>query len=698
MIPNRANRAVTSSGVAATGVFGVSEKDQAHILQILRDRLYTNKILAVLREYGSNAWDEHRDAGIPDRPIKIALPTQLSPTLVIRDYGRGLSEDDIFNVYVKYGASTKRDSDVAVGMLGIGAKSAFAYSDTFSITSYHNGTKSIYVAVLDESDVGVCNKLHEEPCVNGESGVEIKVQVNPKDIYQFQKEAAALYPFFNPQPKINLKLPPVKMNSNSAGFLVTEQVEGLPQWVAVMGCVPYRINFTSVQEEIRQRGLYSFMEKARGGLLFDIGDVDVSANREELEYTDDTKAGIVERLEDLRAEVIQDIAKAADDPSLSFWERRVRIRTLLSAKGLGSIGAQDKGYGVGEVTLVPADPKKAPQEFRLRYLKEPGYREKKWSLEATRSIPVASNTRILIRDQEKNSRGYYESKNDVFVVALHSADAAEQELLDLLKEKELTGVPVHRISQLTYVPFSVNRGSSVHNSKYSQRTFTLLSQKWTVDPYRHHYSQSSQDWEKAAVPLQKDDVYVILEKFKPVDWSFFASMRGLQSLSKFFDEPLPDFYGLRSTASKPVDPADVDAMPFKEWRDEYLDDLLRNPLAKELTDAQSWTHGVSNSGSPEKVVKALGADHIVSKFLKDDAKYRGLISSDVEVDLLVTRLREKNEETKSASYESTGRLDVIQSQYPLLRERPGSLLHLTEGLHSDAWIEYIRTMDGEKKK
>ena len=149
---------------------------------------------------------------------------------------------------------------------------------------------------------------------------------------------------------------------------------------------------------------------------------------------------------------------------------------------------------------------------------------------------------------------------------------------------------------------------------------------------------------------------------------------------------------------KPVNPDDVDALPYLEWRDEYLDDLLRNPLAKELTDAQSWTHGVSNSGSPEKVVKALGADHIVSKFLKDDAKYRGLISSNVEVDLLVTRLREKNEETKSASYESTGRLDVIQSQYPLLRERPGSLLHLTEGLHSDAWIEYIRTMDGEKKK
>ena len=131
MIPSKKARSVSSGGVMTQGVFGISEKDQAHILQILRDRLYTNKILAVLREYGSNAWDEHRDAGIPDRPIKVALPTRLVPALVIRDYGRGLSESDVLNVYVKYGASTKRESDVAVGMLGIGAKSAFAYADSF---------------------------------------------------------------------------------------------------------------------------------------------------------------------------------------------------------------------------------------------------------------------------------------------------------------------------------------------------------------------------------------------------------------------------------------------------------------------------------------------------------------------------------------------------------------------------------------
>ena len=39
--------------------FGISKGDEAHLMQILRDTLYSDKVLAVLREYSSNAWDAH---------------------------------------------------------------------------------------------------------------------------------------------------------------------------------------------------------------------------------------------------------------------------------------------------------------------------------------------------------------------------------------------------------------------------------------------------------------------------------------------------------------------------------------------------------------------------------------------------------------------------------------------------------------
>ena len=131
MIPNTKLRVVESHGVASSGVFGISLKDEAHIMSTLRDTLYSDKVLAVIREYSSNAWDAHREVGKADVPIKVTLPTSMDPTLTIEDFGPGLSPDDVFNVYTQYGASTKRGSNSSVGMLGIGSKSGFSFCSGF---------------------------------------------------------------------------------------------------------------------------------------------------------------------------------------------------------------------------------------------------------------------------------------------------------------------------------------------------------------------------------------------------------------------------------------------------------------------------------------------------------------------------------------------------------------------------------------
>ena len=108
-------REVRSGGVEAQGVFAISARNQAHIMSILREGLYTDRVLAVLREYSANAWDAHRTSGKADLPIKVTLPTDMNPTLVIRDWGTGMSEEDIFGVFTQYGESTKREDDTAVG-------------------------------------------------------------------------------------------------------------------------------------------------------------------------------------------------------------------------------------------------------------------------------------------------------------------------------------------------------------------------------------------------------------------------------------------------------------------------------------------------------------------------------------------------------------------------------------------------------
>ena len=53
------------------------------------------------------------------------------------------------------GASTKRGSNLAVGTLGIGRLSGFAYGDSFVVESRHGGVCSTYVAVIDARSIAM---------------------------------------------------------------------------------------------------------------------------------------------------------------------------------------------------------------------------------------------------------------------------------------------------------------------------------------------------------------------------------------------------------------------------------------------------------------------------------------------------------------------------------------------------------------
>ena len=60
---------VQSSGIQSEAFFNVKQSNIGHIFGILRNQLYSNKPLAIIREYCTNAFDAHIDAGIPSRPI-----------------------------------------------------------------------------------------------------------------------------------------------------------------------------------------------------------------------------------------------------------------------------------------------------------------------------------------------------------------------------------------------------------------------------------------------------------------------------------------------------------------------------------------------------------------------------------------------------------------------------------------------------
>jgi HSP90 family molecular chaperone len=117
--------------------------------EILSGGLYQDRILAVIRELSTNAYDAHVAAelnGIKDRskrPFDVTLPSKLNPIFKIRDYGTGLSESDIFNIYTTYFGSTKQDSNDFIGALGLGSKSPFSIVSSFLVISFFNNIKTV---------------------------------------------------------------------------------------------------------------------------------------------------------------------------------------------------------------------------------------------------------------------------------------------------------------------------------------------------------------------------------------------------------------------------------------------------------------------------------------------------------------------------------------------------------------------------
>ena len=170
-----------SSNITEQDQFGMDQKDMPHITNILRNQMYSDKLMAILREYSTNAYDAHADRNCQNIPIEVTFPTTTVQTLKIRDFGYGLTEEDVMKTYIKYGSSTKRNSNAFTGCLGIGCKSGFSYSTQFTITSYKHGRKSSYLAKINEHNVGTISKTINSVPSDESSGVEISIPIKSSD-------------------------------------------------------------------------------------------------------------------------------------------------------------------------------------------------------------------------------------------------------------------------------------------------------------------------------------------------------------------------------------------------------------------------------------------------------------------------------------------------------------------------------------
>ena len=193
MIPNNTKNATVSGNLGDTEDFEmqISAKATVHLMSLLTD-LYSDEELACIREYSTNAWDSHLQAGVT-RPIEVSTPSALSPFLRIKDYGVGMDKATIRDVYSQYGESNKRTETTTNGSMGIGGKCALAYTTQFTVVGIKDGIATTVLVRRTETGAGVMSILDESK-TDEPNGVEIMIP--GKEYNDFKRKAENFFQFW----------------------------------------------------------------------------------------------------------------------------------------------------------------------------------------------------------------------------------------------------------------------------------------------------------------------------------------------------------------------------------------------------------------------------------------------------------------------------------------------------------------------
>lgn len=274
----------------------ISTDGMQHIMSLLTN-LYNDPELAVIREYYTNALDAMVEAGNPD-PVQVFLPTRDNPLFVVKDTGIGMSEEDIRNIYSKYGASTKRNTNDQVGAFGLGCKSALTIATQFTLSANKNGKRT--TALISKTESGINSvKILPSKATSEPNGVTITIPV--PNVSSFNEKALKFFKFGDTSKvRVNGHHPTsivedakaIDINVSDVKLFaeINKNTYGTRTFTIIMGNVPYNVSIDKINESRRRIGsTYDFQYGPASVYVYvGIGAVDLTPSREGLRYTNKT--------------------------------------------------------------------------------------------------------------------------------------------------------------------------------------------------------------------------------------------------------------------------------------------------------------------------------------------------------------------------------------------------------------------------
>ncbi len=180
---SQSNDFISHAVIGGMAPINFSISNSAEFFHILSSTLYSDQILAVVREVLCNAWDAHIVAGVTDKPIQITIK---DGKLIIKDSGHGIDPDDMADLYATYGGTNKKNDGNQTGGFGLGCKAPFAYTEHFEVQSCHKGIKTIYnISRSCAKIMGVPSIIPIVSLPTEDTGLQVTITLQTKDINRF---------------------------------------------------------------------------------------------------------------------------------------------------------------------------------------------------------------------------------------------------------------------------------------------------------------------------------------------------------------------------------------------------------------------------------------------------------------------------------------------------------------------------------
>ena len=600
--------------------FGIDQEDISFVIDLLRNQIYSNKPLAVIREYSTNAIDAHVELGKGEEPIQVTLPTKFEPTFKVRDLGTGLTDEEIRNLYTRYCKSTKRNSNAFTGQLGIGCKAGFAYGDNFGIISYNNGTKNTYNAQIDESAKGKVILMDSSPTTKP-NGMEIVISVADADVDTFRKESLNLFRYFKVKPhiynlgedKLEEKVVSLKgdfwtlYDDGSAGnnsYRPRYDYGRSNQTIAIMGNIGYPIQSNSIQH--MDTNLQDLLSVDNLEIEFDIGELNIAPSREGLEYTKRTQEAIKKKIQ-LVKDDLENIAQEKLGNASDLYEAKCNYASIInslphSIQYVLQNSFKWNGIKINDARIHQIRVDHYSPEMTIRnYWKEDdsvntdGYKIKS---RLVRTIDCHADNLVGYNDCTSNhgmalkARTLFKANPDaknIFMVWFKD-DVTKQKFYDERDFEHVSDNNINYFSKLDKSPSGyVSKGGTRKSSEGSRQHVKVF--KLRLDS-KHNDQDNWQDVEKDDAPTQ--GVYVPILRYKIVNGKRYAESFDTRELATFI-KSIKDIcglevevYGVRCKDTEKLD--DSNWTHFKSWLKKNIDTIITPKLWQEYADELSYNN------------------------------------------------------------------------------------------------------------